>query len=230
MSDRWWEYFESNLAGKHWLEEAVSQFQFMQPLYGIIQKYLPEGGSILDVGCGLGFNDVYLSSLGYDVTGLDNDPRIIDAATHYAKALQCETRFKVGDAFNLTEEKEPYDLVYSLGVLEHFDRNVTIELLKQQMQCARYVLIEIPSRYTHYAGGITDERIYSINELKAIVAEAGLTIEESFGFGDVMATSQHIFIKRILPHAIYRFLQNRGFAYCLAVVASTGHDRQSHND
>lgn len=220
MSDRWWEYFESNMAGKHWLQEAVSQFQFMQPLYGRIQRYLPSGGKILDVGCGMGFNDIYLSSLGYEVTGLDNDQRIVDAASKNAEMLGSRVTFRAGDAFDLSNEYDSFDMAYSLGVLEHFDRDVTIELLKEQARCAKFVLIEIPSRYTALTGSITDERIYTMRQLRNIVTDAGLTIEESFGFGDVTVTKSQILLKRLLPYGAYRALQNSGFAFGLAVIAS----------
>ena len=183
MSDRWWEYFESNLSNRHWLKEAVSQFQFMQPLYGMIQRYVPSNGKILDIGCGLGFNDLYLTSLGYQTTGIDNDTRIVEAAKKNAQTMELATEFKLGDAFDLKGEKDEYDLAYSIGVLEHFDREVTIDLLKEQSRCAEHVLICIPTKYTAYAAPITDERIYTIRELESIVKDAGLTVVSSFGFG-----------------------------------------------
>lgn len=222
MSDRWWSYFEETMQDKHWLQEAVSQFQFMQPLYGMIQKNVPKGGRILDIGSGMGFNDIYLSSLGYRVTGIDNDERIVNKSNYYADKFGADCTFKLGDAFRLTEEYGQYDLVYSLGVLEHFDREVTVRLLEEQHKCANQVLIEIPSKYTALSSGISDERIYSMNELKSIVSDAGMNIKTHFGFGDVMVSKQQIWAKRLLPHGVYRLLQNNGFAFCLSVIGE-GH-------
>lgn len=221
MSDRWWDYFQSSLGGRHWLQVAVSQWQFMQPLYGHIQRHVPAGGRILDVGSGLGFNDIYLAALGYSVVGIDNDPRIVGESRRFAERLGVEVDFVEGDAFDLSPEFGRHDLVYSLGVLEHFDREVTIRLLREQMRCADRVLIEIPSRYTAYSDGITDERIYSMGGLKGMVVEAGMEIDDVFGFGNINARAWHLWLRRILPHALYRLLQNRGFAYSLAVVGRT---------
>lgn len=221
MSERWWNFFQENMKGKHWLSEAVSQYQFMQPLYGMIDKYTPKNGRILDVGCGLGFNDNYLAAKGYQVTGLDNERRVIDQSIKVRNKIEVSIKFIEGDAFNLASEYGQHDFIYSLGVLEHYDRNVTIQLLQEQMKCGKYVLIEIPSKYTAYSAGISDERIYSMHELKQIVIDAGLTIETSFGFGDVMARRRFVWLKWFLPHALYRVLQNNGFAYCLAVVGSS---------
>ncbi len=44
------------------------------------EKYLPHGSKILELGCGLGFKAVPLSSLGYNVVGIDNDKRVVEAA------------------------------------------------------------------------------------------------------------------------------------------------------
>lgn len=221
MSDRWLSYFENNMENKHWLAEAVNQWQFMQPLFGHIQNCVPPGSSILDVGCGMGFNDTYIASLGYEVTGIDNDPRIIEKAKRYASHLDVHVNFKPCDAFDLSSEYGKHDLAFSLGVLEHFDRDITIQLLSEQSKCARHVLIEIPTKYTAFTGSITDERIYSIRQLKKIVNESDLKVVASFGFGDVMATPYYTWLKRLLPHGVYRLLQNNGLAYCIAVIGKS---------
>jgi SAM-dependent methyltransferase len=218
MSDRWWAYFQDNLDDKHWFEEAVSQFQFMQPLYGMIQRYIPRGGRILDIGSGLGFNDIYLSSIGYRVTGIDNDERIISTAAEFSRKLEIGCDFIHADAFDLSAYYNQYDLVYSLGVLEHFDREITIRLLEEQKKCAEYVLIEIPSKYTSLTGDITDERIYTMQQLRKIVSNAGLDVVTSFGIGDVTVSPAQILLKRLLPYGMYRILQNYGFAFGLAVI------------
>ena len=49
------------------------------------QKYLKHGAKILDVGCGLGCKAVPLSSLGYRITGIDNDSRVGEAAQENGK-------------------------------------------------------------------------------------------------------------------------------------------------
>jgi hypothetical protein len=124
----------------------------------------------------------------------------------------------VADAFDLREYYDRSDLVFSCGVLEHFDREVTVQLLREQARCAPRVLIQIPTRYTAYTGEITDERIYSVGELRSIVEDAGLHVVAAFGYGDVTATPGQIWLRRLLPRALWRGLQNRGFAYSIAVL------------
>lgn len=202
----------------HWLEGAVSHWQFFQTFYGTVFGLLPPGASLLDVGCGRGYSDLYFAAHGYRVTGVDNDERIVDIARELRERFGVGLEYHQGDAFNLTPFYGRFDMAYSVGVLEHFDRDVTIRLLKEQARCARHVLICIPTRFTCYSDGITDERIYTIKQLKEIVYEAGLDVVTQFGFGDVSVTRAQIWLKRLLPHAVYRLLQNRGYAFNMAVV------------
>lgn len=221
MSDRWKKYFDSHGAfNEDWLGTAVAHWGFHETLYGMIARHCPKPARILDVGSGPGWSEFYLSSIGYDVTGIDNEPALVDLARKQAEHLGVSARFEVADAFDLSAFYSKFDLVFSCGVLEHFDRDVTIQLLKEQARCASHVIIEIPTKYTAYAGGITDERIYTINQLAEIVEEAGLRVVAKFGYGDLTATATHIFLRRVLPRAVWRWLQNQGYAYSIAVIGS----------
>jgi SAM-dependent methyltransferase len=219
MTDRWRSYFiEKQALGNSWLKAAVSHWQFNEILYGNILHQCPPPASILDVGCGPGWSGLYLAALGYNVFGIDSDEMIVDHAIDLANRLKISANFGIADASNLTKYHNRFDLAYSCGVLEHFDRKVTIELLKEQKKCAPLVLIQIPTRFTAYSDKITDERIYTPRQLRKILIEAGFTIKSSFGYGDLTAIQSQIWLRRILPRGIYRYLQNLGFCYSIAAV------------
>lgn len=222
MSERWKNYFEDSGAfNPRWLSTAVSHWGFHEILYGTIMKYCPAPASLLNVGCGPGWSDCYLASLGYAVTGIDNEPSLVSLAQSQAEKLGAAAKFEFGDAFDLKAHYGKFDLAFSCGVLEHFDRHVTVELLREQAKCARQVIIQIPSKYTSQAAPITDERIYTISELAKIVEDAGLRVVSQFGYGDLCATTGQLWLRRLLPRAAYRFMQNRGFAYSLAVIGES---------
>jgi len=149
---------------------------------------------------------------------VDAEPSLVELARELSQRLSVPAIFELGDAFNLEQYHGKFDLVFSCGVLEHFDREVTVQLLQEQARCAPLVLIQIPTRYTAYTGEITDERIYSIEELKRIVEDAGLSMAGAFGYGDITARRFHIWSRRILPRGVWRWLQNRGFGYAMAVI------------
>ncbi len=214
MSTRWQEYFSRE--GKQYnsqLEQAAAHWSYHQPLYYQVRKLVKPPARILDIGCGLGYSAIYLQQCGYQVTGLDNDDKILAQAREQGMYFRCEARFEKAEARDLSRYYSRYDLAYSVGVIEHFTRQETVALLKEQAKCAPIVMAVVPSSFTRYAGQITDERIYSAGQMKKILAAAGLAVTGTFGFGDVYAP-QHVWVKRLLPYGLYRLLQDN-FSYAM---------------
>lgn len=51
-------------------------------LYEPFLRHIPEGGSILDAGCGSGRDSLMFMKWGYEVTAFDNSPAMVEAASH----------------------------------------------------------------------------------------------------------------------------------------------------
>lgn len=215
MSDRWIEYSEGVLKGKSVLAYSVEHWGYHAQLYYQIMTSVPPPANILEIGCGHGMSSIYLNECGYNVVAVDNEPEIVRKADDNAKRWGSRLRIEVADAFDLSAYHGSFDLCFSVGVIEHFDRDTTIRLLMEQARCARIVVAVIPTKYTRYAEPITDERIYKIGQFKRICHEAGLRNITSFGYGDI-PTSAHFFIKHLLPYGFYRVLQNR-FSYAMGI-------------
>lgn len=223
MSERWQQYFDrQDIYNQGWLKTAVEHWGFHADLYGMIQRHTTPGGHILDIGCGPGFSDLYLASCGYEVLGIDNDEHLLARARDLAGRMQIPVRFEPADAFDLSAYHDQFDLAYSCGVLEHFDRQTTIRLLREQARCARKVLIQIPTPYTRYAAPVTDEHFYSVRQLAGLVREAGMEVCATFGYGNILVTPLHIWFRYLMPRAAYRYLQYRGFAFGIAAIGESG--------
>jgi len=213
MSKRWVEYLERTLKGKT-LEYAVEHWSYNAQLYYQIRKAVSPPARILEVGCGYGLSSIYLQSCGYKVTSIDNDMQIVNMAKECADTFGFNPVIEKADAFNLNGYYGLFDLCFSAGVVEHFDKETTVRLLQEQSRCAQYVIAVIPSRYTKYTGEITDERIYNIKQFKRIFKEAGFVDVSAFGYGDI-PTGLHKFIRYCLPFGAYRILQN----YCSYAIS-----------
>ena len=48
----------------------------MSQQYRLFRKYLPDGGKILDLGCGSGRDSAYFQSLGFEVTAVDGSQEL----------------------------------------------------------------------------------------------------------------------------------------------------------
>jgi SAM-dependent methyltransferase len=68
-------------------------------------------GEVLDIGCGLGDNAIFLASRGHSVTGLDGSAAAIEQARERAAQAGVEVRFAVADATNLTGYDGQFDTV-----------------------------------------------------------------------------------------------------------------------
>ena len=55
-------------------------------------------GAVLDVGCGLGDNAIYLAGQGHQVTGIDSAPAAIEQARQRARQRSVDVSFAVADA------------------------------------------------------------------------------------------------------------------------------------
>lgn len=216
MTERWKEYIDRGVqqAGSP-LRFAAEQWMFLFPLYLAIRKALPDGGRILDVGCGAGAFTSLLGSQGYSVVGVDQDAGVVARAREVGHALGGGATFEQADAFDLSRFHGRFDLAYSIGVVEHFDRDVTVSLIAEQARCATFVLVAIPTRYTKYAAVITDERLYTRRQLDAMVRDAGLSVTDSFVYGEV-PTGLARNLERALPGMLYRRFKH-AFSYAMGV-------------
>jgi len=207
MSERWREYVEGGIresGGR--VPFALAQWRFLFPVFLAIQRAVPAGARVLDVGCGAGVFTSFLAHHGYDVTGVDDDAAIVSAARETVDYFRSSARIEQGSAFDLAAYHGSFDLVLSLGLVEHFPPEVTVSLVSEQARCAKHVVTVVPTEYLRKHGNATDERFYSRRQMNALVRRAGCRVRESFVFGEVpSATARNA--ERALPGVLYRRLQ-----------------------
>ena len=109
---------------------------------GLLLKYFNlSGKSILEIGVGTGQYCIELARRGIDITGIDIDPASIKLAKRVAKDYNVKPRLMVDDLMKVTDQ---YDIVYSMGVMEHFNDDEMIPMLKKMGQIGEYVIVGVP--------------------------------------------------------------------------------------
>lgn len=216
VTERWQRFVEGGLqqsGGR--LAAARDAWGYMAPVLDRIRARLPVGSRIIELGCGAALHASLLASWGYRLTVTDNDPQIVELARETSAEFAQAMEILQVDATEIPGHFRGYDLIYSLGLVEHFDRDVTVELLRQQSQVASEVMAVVPSRHTRLVATVTDERLYPLSSWKAMFRDAGLTVDDAFVFGDV-PTLLGAGFRRVLPPPVYRAIQRwYGMSFCI---------------
>lgn len=142
----------------HRRRELVSLQQPRQPLdrrafVPPALELLPDGGSVLDVGCGDGDVGFLFHDLGCDVDLLDNAAtnfNDVQGAKRTAEALGHRGRIIERDIDFGFELDRDYDLVLFLGTLYHL-RNPALALIRLAQRCERML---ISTRITRELPGV----------------------------------------------------------------------------
>ena len=186
--------------------------------------------TILDVGCGHGMMLERLSGHGNKVFGIDITPESL----RYDKARGLMVA--EADARNLPFLSNSFDLVYSLGVIEHFSG--TEQALREQVRVCRpggIIIVVVPNLLTpYYLPGILFEIIarrghnllvtygkpYSNRQLSKMLERAGcdnVFVEPYYG-----SAFLYVFMKK-LNHRLVDFFERSFLSkYCGLVLWGMG--------
>ena len=99
----------------------------------------------LDIGCGSGENAIALSSLGYDVLGVDASARQIQLATNRASQLANAPSFEVCPAESIRFLQGAFSLIISVGVL-HFCSNLSgiMRIIQSKLESQGQLILSLP--------------------------------------------------------------------------------------
>ncbi len=117
--------------------------------FNMLLRQVPLGSRVLELGCGPGRHALGSATLGFRVTGIDMDPRIVMQARLNADdvAPECHAAFQVGDMFNLTgvAPAGTFHAITHGGVMEHLESAKAIrEALRAQLDFAPVIVFDIP--------------------------------------------------------------------------------------
>lgn len=122
---------------------------FNAELTAIVRELLPNGGRVLEAGCGGGSQSLALALAGFDATLLDFSAEALDYARRSLEAHGARATYVRDDAFALRTPE--FDLVFNAGVLEHYPLSEQTRFLRgMASRSRRYVLVLIPNRACYW--------------------------------------------------------------------------------
>jgi len=92
-----------------------------------------KGARVLDVGCGLGDNAIFLAKKGFLVTGVDISRLAVEKGRKRAAKQGVTVDFRVGDVLKLDDyfEKESFDAVVDSGLFHSLDDEKRLPFAEQ---------------------------------------------------------------------------------------------------
>lgn len=103
---------------------AHNQIQFsFQNQWQVYRSFVrnPEGGRCLEVGCGRGSISCYFADHGFAAHLLDTSHEVLGVARRILDLNQLQGLYIAGNALNLPFDNNVFDVVVSVGLLEHFE-------------------------------------------------------------------------------------------------------------
>ncbi|MCM1263806.1 MAG: class I SAM-dependent methyltransferase, partial [Butyrivibrio sp.] len=120
-------YNPENIAGiVESLTEGRISFQIREML-----KLSHEGDRVLEIGSGSGATSCYLAKNGRIVTALDFSENALKCVRGVAEKMDISIETVLADAtVELPFAENQFDIIFQAGLLEHFEQEMRIKLLK----------------------------------------------------------------------------------------------------
>ncbi len=173
-TDNWHGFFQENF-----LLNYFTSFWRSRNTYNIIKRHKIK--SILELGAGTGLCAKYLSEKTQAaITLLDRDPNLVEILKVRFPNFDIVKK----DLFKF-KTRQKWDLVYSLGVIEHFSSQQRIQALKIHRHLSRkFILISVPTDsfiqknilYPIYTKYIGPYKMYQPQEMINEIKQAELKI------------------------------------------------------
>lgn len=182
---KWYELYKIDIEEFHTPDDYIEyKLKYKKKFIEKVIQY-SQNKKVIEMGCGTGLMAGYLQKLGLDVTALDLSQKVLDYAYEIAKQSNIikPCKYEQGDILNLKYKANTFDVSYSNGVLEHFNDDEVVTILKQQMKISNYVIFGIPSTYFNMNEKMLgNERSLTLREWSKLVEKAGGYIIEQTSF------------------------------------------------
>lgn len=140
------------------------------------------GNKIMEVGCHTALSLLWIKKNfpQKDTIGIDINELVVHMARTRVYYYGLEVPVYLGNTFDLSAYNEQSkDIIFSEGLLEHFDEEDRIKIVHEQLRVAKYVLFVVPVKESlEKGGGYGDERKHTHSEWSEFTKKNFQLIEE----------------------------------------------------
>lgn len=144
---KWSELYENEINKTSLDNYIYDKLKTKKNVIKLINKYA-NNHKIMELGSGTGILALHLSTLGNYVTALDLDEDMIELSKNYFfnKFNNTKINYICADIRDFNSS-EMFDVIYSIGILEHYSDSEIIDLINKQISISRIVIFGIPTKY-----------------------------------------------------------------------------------
>lgn len=178
---KWSKLYEEEIKSFNVYDYIQEKLRTKGTIIKLIKKYATNG-KVMEVGSGTGILALQMASLGNKVIALDSDADMIALSKKYfLNEFNGVNITYVNKDIRDYRVKEKIDVIYSIGILEHYNDDEIIELLNKQFELSKYVIFGIPTKYFDPKKKMYgNERYLSIKYWRSLIEKSyGQLVEES---------------------------------------------------
>ena len=140
-SEFWDESDYSEFAGTDFTDKGVQDLVLtFESWYSYFKPFIKNRKNILDIGSGTGISCILLEKKGYNIIGVDPDPRNAKLINSKLKKGKCINSF-----FENLELEEKVDVIWITHVIEHLDQpDVLLKKCKEWLNPDGIICIAVP--------------------------------------------------------------------------------------
>tara|TARA_Y100000310_G_scaffold326114_1_gene390559 strand:- start:1097 stop:1762 length:666 start_codon:yes stop_codon:yes gene_type:complete len=215
----WKKWFEENIGGKASFVNYIQEIWIYNKdlFYDIIGNRIKPPQEVLEIGCGTALEILApLSANGLKVTGIDKEKDMVEFAKHNFKKLGLKGHFIHHDLFKYNTHKK-FDLVLSVGLIEHFPRRKIVEIIKIHKKLSKkWVVFIVPTKHQRHNKkhrGVKDPNWVdlSFKDLSSISKKSGLKFVSKIAYGDIIRSDY-------VPPVISKIIRETGYAYTIGLI------------
>lgn len=222
---------------REYFDEVERRKYFVEPhIPGFAEFPRWQNKRVLEIGCGIGTDTINFARHGAMVTAIDLSRKSLEMARRRAEVFGMEDRIRFfhgsGEQLEEVVPPEPFDLVYSFGVIHHTPhpervldqlRNYVrpggsvkimvyhryswkvLWILITYGKCQFWRLTELVARYSEAETGCPVTYSYGRSELRSLMERSGFRVKR--------IQAQHIFPYRIRDYVQYRYTKEWYFRW-----------------
>ncbi len=178
-------------------------------LINSIWKYFSKDSNILDLGCGMGNDAIFLSAKNFSVTCIDKSVKTIKEIKKLAKNYNLKITTLSGDICNYNFKSNHFDVIICQNVLQFFPKNKSLRIINKiisNIKVGGYIII---SSFTIDDPSFKKEKklasYFNLEELKKLFAD----LEIKYYFEGIIVDPAHPGVERPHQHGVVKIVAQK---------------------